>query len=74
MYQDFTLLFDDKTSSRLLQKWNVFFKSNVIKEANRLIPTSELRRLVQSAESPPGFEAFDIIAVTVASFIVFMTI
>lgn len=54
MDQDFTLLFDDETSSRLLQKWDVFFKPNVIKEAIRLTSTPELRRLVQSAESPPG--------------------
>ncbi|XP_049930796.1 uncharacterized protein LOC126408987 [Epinephelus moara] len=52
--QDFALLFDDETSVRLLQKWNVFFKPNVIKEAKRLTSTPELRRLVQSAESPPG--------------------
>uniref|UniRef100_G3Q9Q3 Uncharacterized protein n=1 Tax=Gasterosteus aculeatus TaxID=69293 RepID=G3Q9Q3_GASAC len=52
--QDFTLLFDEDTSSRLLQKWDLFFKPNVIKEAKRLTSTPELRRLVQSAESPPG--------------------
>lgn len=54
MDQDFTLLFDGDTSSRLLQKWDLFFKPNVIKEAKRLTSTPELRRLVQSAESPPG--------------------
>ncbi|XP_070773831.1 uncharacterized protein [Enoplosus armatus] len=47
-------LFGDDTSSMLLQKWDVFFKLNVIKEAKRLTSTPELRRLVQSAESPPG--------------------
>lgn len=52
--QDFTLLFDGDTSSRLLQKWDLFFKPNVIKEAKRLTSTPELCRLVQSAESPPG--------------------
>ncbi|KAJ8389229.1 hypothetical protein AAFF_G00122490 [Aldrovandia affinis] len=51
--QDFTLLFDDETSSRLLQKWDVFFKPNIIKEASQLTSTPELRRLVRSAESPP---------------------
>ncbi|TDH05601.1 hypothetical protein EPR50_G00124110 [Perca flavescens] len=35
-------------------KWDLFFKPNVIKEAKRLTPTPELRRLVESAESPPG--------------------
>jgi len=54
--QDFTLLFDDETSSRLLQKWNVFFKPNLIKEAKRLTATPELRRLLQSAESSPGID------------------
>ncbi|CAL8238776.1 unnamed protein product, partial [Lota lota] len=57
--QDFTLLFDDDTSSRLLQKWDLFFKPNVIKEAKRLTSTPELRRLVQSAESPPGINSCD---------------
>ncbi|XP_056443483.1 uncharacterized protein LOC130380340 isoform X2 [Gadus chalcogrammus] len=52
--QDFTLLFDDDTSSRLLQKWDLFFKPNVIKEAKQLTSTPELRHLVQSAESPQG--------------------
>ncbi|XP_070758828.1 uncharacterized protein [Enoplosus armatus] len=52
--QDFTLLFGDDTSSMLLQKWDVFFKLNVIKEAKRLTSTPELRRLMQSAGSPPG--------------------
>ena len=84
MDQDFTLLFDDETSSRLLQKWDVFFKPNVIKEAKWLTSTPEFRRLVQSAESPAGSDPDEatselyiicaIIAVTVASFIIFMTI
>ncbi|XP_028665264.1 uncharacterized protein LOC114657546 [Erpetoichthys calabaricus] len=52
--QDFTLLFDDDTSSRLFQKWDLFFKPNVIKEAKCLTSTPELRRLMQSAESLPG--------------------
>lgn len=38
----------------LLQKWDVFFRLNVIKEAKRLTLTPELLRLVQTAESPPG--------------------
>ena len=54
MDQDFTLLFDDDTSSRLLQKWDLFFKPNVIKEAKQLTSIPELRHLVQSAESPQG--------------------
>ncbi|XP_059213204.1 uncharacterized protein LOC131991716 isoform X2 [Centropristis striata] len=52
--QDFTLLFDDEVSTRLLQKWDPMFRYNVIKEAKRLTPTPELRQMVQSAESPPG--------------------
>ncbi|MCJ8743463.1 hypothetical protein PDJAM_G00094290 [Pangasius djambal] len=50
--QDFTLLFDDETSSRLLQKWDMFFKPNVIKEAKRLASTPELTQLLLSAETP----------------------
>ncbi|XP_032421846.1 uncharacterized protein LOC116721923 [Xiphophorus hellerii] len=49
--QDFSLLFNEETSSRLLQKWDVFFKPNVIKEAKRFTSTPELKSLVQSAES-----------------------
>lgn len=52
--QDFTLLFGDETSSRLLQKWDVFFKPNIIQEAKQLTSTPELRRLIQSAESSSG--------------------
>ncbi|XP_045916886.1 uncharacterized protein LOC123977887 [Micropterus dolomieu] len=45
--QDFTLLFGDETSSRLLQKWDVFFKPNIIQEAKQLTSTPELRRLIR---------------------------
>ncbi|XP_014867488.1 PREDICTED: uncharacterized protein LOC106932999 [Poecilia mexicana] len=49
--QDFRLLFGEETSTRLLEKWDVFFKPNVIKEAKRLTSTPELRSLMQSVES-----------------------
>ncbi|RXN32932.1 hypothetical protein ROHU_004430 [Labeo rohita] len=52
--QDFTLLFDEETSSRLLQKWDTFFRPNVIKEAKRLTSTAELSQLLLSAERPQG--------------------
>ncbi|XP_056104256.1 uncharacterized protein LOC130083216 [Rhinichthys klamathensis goyatoka] len=48
--QDFTLLFDAEISSRLLQKWDTFFRPNVIKEAKRLSSTAELSQLLLSAE------------------------
>ncbi|XP_077085826.1 uncharacterized protein LOC143737851 [Siphateles boraxobius] len=48
--QDFTLLFDADISSRLLQKWDTFFRPNVIKEAKRLSSTAELSQLLLSAE------------------------
>ncbi|XP_019201139.1 uncharacterized protein LOC100703724 isoform X2 [Oreochromis niloticus] len=51
--QDFTLLFDDNTSSRLLQKWNTFFRPNAIKEAKKLTSTPEFLHLVQSSEGHP---------------------
>ncbi|XP_028327480.1 uncharacterized protein LOC114478550 isoform X2 [Gouania willdenowi] len=54
--QDFTLLFDEQTSSMLLHKWDVLFKPNVIREAKRLVFTTELHRLLRSAESPSGSE------------------
>ncbi|CAK6981099.1 uncharacterized protein LOC122832408 isoform X2 [Scomber scombrus] len=52
MNQDFTLLFEEEVSNLLLQKWDPFFRVNVIKEAKRLTPTPELRRMLQAAESP----------------------
>ncbi len=52
--QDFTLLFDAETSSRLLQKWDTFFRPNVIKEAKQITSTSELSQLLLSAECPEG--------------------
>ncbi|RXN07740.1 hypothetical protein ROHU_032174 [Labeo rohita] len=52
--QDFTLPFDEETSSRLLQKWDTFFKPNVRKEAKRLTSTAELSQLLLSAERPQG--------------------
>lgn len=54
MNQDFTLLFDDEISTRLLQKWDPIFRYQIIKEAKQLTSTVELRQLVQSAESLPG--------------------
>jgi len=48
--QDFTLLFDAEISSRLLKKWDMFFRPNVIKEAKRLSSTAELSQLLLSAE------------------------
>ncbi|XP_060726533.1 uncharacterized protein LOC132846038 [Tachysurus vachellii] len=52
--QDFTLLFDAETSSRLLQKWDTFFRPNVIKEAKQVTSTPELSQLLLSAERPEG--------------------
>ncbi|XP_016380899.1 uncharacterized protein LOC107718367, partial [Sinocyclocheilus rhinocerous] len=52
--QDFTLLFDAETSSRLLQKWDTFFRPNVIKEAKQLTSKAELSQLLLSAECPEG--------------------
>ncbi|XP_035760249.1 uncharacterized protein LOC102797629, partial [Neolamprologus brichardi] len=58
--QDFTLLFDDAISTRLLQKWDPIFRYQIIKEAKQLTSTVELRQLVQSAESPPGSDLDEI--------------
>ncbi|XP_038586466.1 uncharacterized protein LOC119911613 isoform X2 [Micropterus salmoides] len=65
--QDFTLLFGDETSSRLLQKWDVFFKPNIIQEAKQLTSTPELRRLIQSAESSSGSDEETILCLFVLS-------
>ncbi|CAJ1048590.1 uncharacterized protein LOC111565451 isoform X2 [Xyrichtys novacula] len=34
--RDFTLLFDEDASTRLLQKWDLIFRCNVIREAKQL--------------------------------------
>ncbi|GAA6071271.1 uncharacterized protein LOC113649462 [Tachysurus ichikawai] len=52
--QDIILLFDAETASRLLQKWDMFFRTNVTKEVKRLTSTAELSQLLLSAESPEG--------------------
>ncbi|XP_029006507.1 uncharacterized protein LOC114855495 isoform X2 [Betta splendens] len=52
--QDFTLLFGDETSSMFLEKWDMFFRPNVIKQAKTLTSTPELRQLLLIAEGPPG--------------------
>ncbi|MED6266958.1 hypothetical protein CHARACLAT_007303 [Characodon lateralis] len=52
--QDFSLLFNEDTSSRMLQKWDVFFKSIVTKDAKCLTSTPELRCLMRSAERFPA--------------------
>ncbi|XP_016327127.1 uncharacterized protein LOC107676902 [Sinocyclocheilus anshuiensis] len=59
--QDFTLLFDAETSSRLLQKWDTFFRPNVIKEAKQLTSTAELSQLLLSADCPEGSDLHETI-------------
>ncbi|XP_047677701.1 uncharacterized protein LOC125146058 [Tachysurus fulvidraco] len=48
--QDFLLLFGAETASKMLEKWDTSFKPKVIKEAKKLTQTSELCRLLKSAE------------------------
>ncbi|XP_060735318.1 uncharacterized protein LOC132852253 [Tachysurus vachellii] len=47
--QDFLLLFGAE-ASKMLEKWDTSFKPNVIKEAKKLTQTTELCRLLKSAE------------------------
>ncbi|XP_045065348.1 uncharacterized protein LOC123482288 [Coregonus clupeaformis] len=48
--QDFLLMFDDETSSKLLEKWDTVLKPKVIQLAKSLITTTDLRHLLKSAE------------------------
>ncbi|XP_060746168.1 uncharacterized protein LOC132859438 [Tachysurus vachellii] len=48
--QDFLLLFGAETASKMLEKWDTSFKPKVIKEAKKLTQTTELCRLLKSAE------------------------
>ncbi|KAK7938984.1 hypothetical protein WMY93_002310 [Mugilogobius chulae] len=52
--QDFQIMFDEETSARLLQKWDLFFKPGIIRQAMQLVPTPELQCLIKSAQSPAG--------------------
>ncbi|KAI2656852.1 DNA mismatch repair protein MutL [Labeo rohita] len=70
--QDFTLLFDEETSSRLLQKWDTFFRPNVIKEAKRLTSTAELSQLLLSAERPQGSDLDETRSNALVSFYTFL--
>ncbi len=51
--QDFVLLFDLDTSSKLLERWDGTFKPKIIQEARNLTKTSPVQRLLISAEKPP---------------------
>ncbi len=51
--QDFVLLFDLNTSSKLLERWDGTFKPKIIQEARNLTKTSPVQRLLISAEKPP---------------------
>ncbi|XP_041757036.1 uncharacterized protein LOC121584888 [Coregonus clupeaformis] len=51
--QDFLLMFDDETSSKLLEKWDTVLKPKVIKLAKSLTTNTDLRRLLKSAEKLP---------------------
>ncbi|CAB1332050.1 unnamed protein product, partial [Coregonus sp. 'balchen'] len=50
--QDFLLMFDNETSSKLLEKWDTVLKPKV-KLARSLTTTTDLRRLLKSAEKLP---------------------
>ncbi|XP_058624805.1 uncharacterized protein LOC131536098 isoform X3 [Onychostoma macrolepis] len=51
--QDFVLLFDLDTSSKLLERWDGTFKPKIIQEARNLTKTSPEQRLLMSAEKTP---------------------
>lgn len=59
--QDFTLLFDTETSSRLLQKRDTLFRPNVIKDTKQLTSTAEMSQLLLSAECPEGSDLHETI-------------
>lgn len=49
--QDFTLLFGDATSAKLLEKWSTNIKPNVIAQSRGLTQSSELQDLIQNAQA-----------------------
>ncbi|GAA6097715.1 uncharacterized protein LOC113649462 [Tachysurus ichikawai] len=56
--QYFTLLFDTETASRLLQRWDTFFRSNIIKEAKQVTSTPELSQLLLQYQQNVPKEGF----------------
>lgn len=61
MNQDFQLLFNAETSSKMLEKWDTAFKPKIIEEARDLTPTTELHCLLKAAEKLAGNETSKLI-------------
>ncbi|KAK0134445.1 hypothetical protein N1851_029940 [Merluccius polli] len=58
--QDFTLLFGEETSAKLLEKWPTRFKEKTIEQSKSLSHISiELKELIQAAESPQSENDWD---------------
>lgn len=51
--QDFSLLFGEETSAKLLERWPTMFKEKTIEQSKNLSHIgNELKELLQAAESP----------------------
>nr|XP_014265835.2 uncharacterized protein LOC106675528 [Maylandia zebra] len=48
--QDFTLMFDEATSVKFLEKWPTIYKQKVLKQSRSLTQSDDLQYLVQNAE------------------------
>ncbi|XP_048121862.1 uncharacterized protein LOC125309177 [Alosa alosa] len=57
--QDFTLLFGNSTSAKLLEKWSTNIKPKVIAQSRGLTQTGELQDLVQNAVATEIEEGWD---------------
>ncbi|KAL2096963.1 hypothetical protein ACEWY4_006170 [Coilia grayii] len=57
--QDFTLLFGDTTSAKLMEKWSTNIKPKVIAQSRGLTQTGELQDLIQNAVATEVEEGWD---------------
>lgn len=48
--QDFTLMFDEATSAKFLEKWPTVYKQKVLEQSRGLTQSDDLQYLVQNAK------------------------
>ncbi|XP_034564398.1 uncharacterized protein LOC117830401 [Notolabrus celidotus] len=58
--QDFTLMFGEDVSGKLLERWPTTFKKKVIQQCRKLPSISELEELLQAADPPEDVSDVDI--------------
>ncbi|CAL9706546.1 unnamed protein product [Knipowitschia caucasica] len=57
--QDFSSLFGDATSAKMLEKWTTYFQPKVVTQGRGLTPTAEVQDLIQNAEATEVDDGWD---------------